>query len=66
MQPNENALQEQNKDLHHKPRNNPGDHCAMRAACCQQGGVSFETVVGIYRLTDASAQALCSEHVGYR
>lgn len=28
MHPNENALQEQNEDLHHKPRNNPGDHCA--------------------------------------
>lgn len=39
---------------------------ALRAACCQQGGVSFETVVGIYRLTDALAHALCSEHVGYR
>lgn len=58
MQPNENALQAQNKDLHHKPRNNPGDHCAVRAACCQQGGVSFETVVGVYRDRRVRARAL--------
>lgn len=61
MHPSENAVKEQNEDLHHKPRNNPGDHCA--ASGVLSAGRSFlQTDVGIDRLTDRrdSACALTS------
>lgn len=51
VHPSENAVKEQNEDLHHKPRNNPGDHCA--ASGVLSAGRSFlQTDVGIERLTD--------------
>lgn len=61
MHPSENAVKEQNEDLHHKPRNNPGDHCA--ASGVYSAGRSFlQTDVGIDRLADRrdSAGALIS------